>query len=442
MQTQEKPTNLADKLVFKSPEQRIIIAAIAGGLVTLGIVVYSLSQSKTVTAKPPEVQSQPIVAKTVTALGRLEPQGEVIKVAASVPNGRVAQLLIKQGDQVKKGQIIAILDSRDRLQAELDQAKEQVKVTQARLAQVKAGAKTGEIGAQKSTLARFKAQWQGDRLTQQATLDRLEAQVAGDIASQKATVRKLEAEFENARTEYERYRALNLEGAISASTYESKGLALETSRQQLVEATTNLARTQQTGQQQIKEARAALTRTEGTGRQQVNEANSTLDQVSEVRPVDVLTAQAEVDAALAAVKKAEAELALAFVRSPRDGQVLRVHTWDGEIVDNDGIVDLGQTQRMVAVAEVYETDVQRVRLGQKASVTSNAFKGEAIGQVQEIGLQIYKNKMFNTDPTAATDARVVEIKILLDPESSRKVQGFTNLEVTVAISAPSIAHNE
>jgi HlyD family secretion protein len=65
-----------------------------------------------------------MVAKTVVALGRLEPTGEVIKIAASSSGSRIAQLRVKQGDTVTKGQIIAILDSRDRLQAELEQAQE------------------------------------------------------------------------------------------------------------------------------------------------------------------------------------------------------------------------------------------------------------------------------------------------------------------------------
>jgi HlyD family secretion protein len=374
-----------------------------------------------------------MVAKTVVALGRLEPKGEVIKIAASSSGSRIARLQVKPGDTVKKGQIIAILDSRDRLQAELEQAKEQVRVNQAKLAQVKAGAKTGEIGAQQSTIERLQAQWRGDKATQQATLNRLEEQLAGDVAAQKAAIRKLEAELANAQAEYQRYRQLNEEGAVSASIYDNKGLVLETSRQQLAEAKANLERTQATGQQQINEAKAALERIERTGQQQINEARSTLDKVAEVRPVDVQTAQAEVNAAQAAVKKAQADLDLAYVRSPRNGQILKIHSWDGEIVGNDGIVDLGQTAQMVAVAEVYETDVKRLKIGQKAVITSEAFTGEVIGQVEEIGLQIYKNKVLNTDPTAATDARIVEVKVLLDPISSRKVKAFTNLEVTVAI---------
>jgi HlyD family secretion protein len=359
----------------------------------------------------------------VTALGRLEPQGEVIKIAASTSGSRVAQLLVKQGDLVKKGQVIAVLDSLDRLQAELEQAKEQVKVNQSKLAQVKAGAKTGEIGAQQSTIQRIEAQLNGDRQTQQAT-----------IASQKASIRKLEAELANAKAEYQRYQQLSKEGAVSASIYDSKGLTLETSRQQLAEAKANLERTERTTRQQIKEAKAALERIERTGQQQINEARSTLNQVAEVRPVDVQAAQAEVNSAIASVKKSQAELALAYVRSPREGQVLKIHTWDGEIVGNNGIVELGQTNQMVAVAEVYETDVKRLKIGQKAIITSGAFTGDATGKVKEIGLQIYKNNVLNTDPTAATDARIVEVKIQLDPVSSLKVQAFTNLEVTVAIN--------
>ncbi|PZV26325.1 MAG: HlyD family secretion protein [Snowella sp.] len=430
MQTLEKPAKSVNTTVPNATGQRISVIVGIGAIAVIGLIGYGFTQAKTPEPLP---VAKPIVAKSVTALGRLEPQGEVIKIAASTSGSRVAQLLVKQGDLVKKGQIIAVLDSRDRLQAELEQAKEQVKVNQSKLAQVKAGAKTGEIGAQQSTIQRIEAQLNGDRQTQQATIDRLEAQLTGDISSQKASIRKLEAELANAKAEYQRYQQLSKEGAVSASIYDSKGLNLETSRQQLAEAKANLERTERTTRQQIKEAKAALERIEQTGQQQINEARSTLNKVAEVRPVDVQAAQAEVNSAIASVKKAQAELALAYVRSPRDGQVLKIHTWDGEIVGNNGIVELGQTNQMIAVAEVYETDVKRLKIGQKALITSDAFSGDAIGRVKEIGLQIYKNNVLNTDPTAATDARIVEVKIQLDPASSLKVQAFTNLEVTVAI---------
>jgi HlyD family secretion protein len=400
-----------------------------------GPSLYFLLQSRTNAASRAGSNAEPAstVPQTVAALGRIEPYGEVIKIAPTGGDRRIAQLLVREGDIVKAGQAIAILDDRDRLQAELEEAKEQVRVRQSRLAQVKAGAKTGEIGAQKSAVQRLQAQWQGDRATQQATLQRLEAQVAGEISAKKAAIRKLEAELRNARAEYQRYQKLNAEGAISATVFDSKGTVLETSRQELGEANANLKRIQRTGHQQIEEARASLERIERTGRQEINEAQANLAKISEVRSVDVQTAQSEVDAAIAAAKKARANLDLAFVRAPQAGQVLKIHSRAGEVVGKEGIADLGQTLQMAVVAEVYDSDIQRVEKGQKAVVTSDAFPGEVTGRVEEIGLQIYKNDVLDTDPTAVTDARIVEVKILLDPASSARVRGLTNLEVTVAI---------
>jgi HlyD family secretion protein len=90
---------------------------------------------------------------------------------------------------------------------------------------------------------------------------------------------------------------------------------------------------------------------------------------------------------------------------------------------------------MVAVAEVYELDVSRIRVGQKATVTSknHAFADVLHGQVMEVGLEINKQDVLNTDPAAQFDSRVVEVKVRLDPASSRKVAGLTNLSIQVVI---------
>lgn len=434
MRTEDRLTDLSDKLPAKFIRSRAGAVGGIGAIALLGAIGYGLLQAKTVVPAPTATPApKPMVARSVTALGRLEPRGEVIEIAPTTNGSRVARLLVKEGDTVKKGQIIAILDNHDRLQAELEQAWEQVAVNQSQLAQIEAGAKTGEIAAQRSTVQRLEAQLEGDRRVQQTTIDRLEAQLRGDVTAQKAAIRKLEVALLNARAEYQRYKLLNDEGAIADSTFDAKSLTLETSLEELNEAKANLTRTQSTGLEQINEAKATLKRIEQTGQQQINEARSTLDKIAEVRSVDVKAARTQVDFALAAVKKARAELALTYVRSPRDGQILKVHTWEGEVTGDNGIVELGQTDRMVAVAEVYESDVKRLKIGQKAVITSDAFTGKAAGTIEEIGLQIYKNNVLNTDPTAAADARIVEVKIQLDADGSRKVKAFTNLEVTVSI---------
>ncbi|MBE9105598.1 ABC exporter membrane fusion protein, partial [Nostoc cf. edaphicum LEGE 07299] len=344
---------------------RVVIAVIGGVIVLGSLSAYGLFRSRMVQSNS---QTPPVaapVAQFVTALGRLEPQGEVIKLAGSSQGSRVAQLFVKQGDQVRADQKIAILDSRDRLQAALEQAKRQVRIAQTKLAQVEAGAKDGEINAQK------------------ATIIRTQAQLREDVRAKDATVARLEAEVRNAQTEYDRHENLYREGAVSASLRDNKRLALDAAVQQL------------------NEAKATRDQSASTLTAQVNEAQSTLERIAEVRPVDIDAARAEVESAIVAVQQAQADLDLASIKAPRDGQILKVHTWAGEVVSEDGIVELGQTDRMYAIAEVYESDVKHVKLGHTATITSPAFDGEVNGTVSDVGLQIYKKNVLNTDPTAA-----------------------------------------
>jgi len=391
-------SSVSDKQTIKPVFRRVTILAVIGAVATGGIL-YAVSRLQIGPSPAPTPTVSVPQAQVVTALGRLEPYQEVIQLSApvSAEGSRVDELLVKQGDKVRQGQVVAILDSRDRLLTALEQAQQQVKVAQTHLAQVKAGAKTGEINAQT------------------ATISRIEVEKQEETKAQRATIARIEAEVSNAQLEYQRYQKLYQEGAISTSERDSKQLTLQTVQQQLSEAQANLNR---------------ITR----GRQeQVDEAKATLDRIAEIRPVDVAAAQAEVDSAIVAVKQAQANLDLAYVRSPRDGQIINIHTWSGEIVGNDGIVDIGQTDQMYVVAEVYESDIQKVRLGQRVTITSSAFPEELQGKVEEIGLEIGKKDVLDTDPTANIDSRVVEVKVRLNPEASQQVSGLTNLQVKSVI---------
>jgi len=132
------------------------------------------------------------------------------------------------------------------------------------------------------------------------------------------------------------------------------------------------------------------------------------------------------------LQRAKAELELSVVRAPISGQVLEVHARAGEKVGPDGIAELGRTDAMYAIAEVYETDITKIRLGQRAVVTSPALPKEVHGTVDRVGLKIGKKDVLDTDPAADTDARVVEVEIRLD--DPKEVAGLTNLRVDVAIT--------
>ena len=404
------------------------------------LLLYSFLYSKQTIAKVSAADpDQVIELQAVAALGYLEPAGEVINLSGTVlaEGARVDKLLIKQGDRVKEGQVVAILDSRDRLDAALKRAQTKVKIARSRLEQVKAGAKAGEINAQKARIENLKAELQGQKLAQQATIERLTADLKGNTAAQKATIERLEAELTNAETECDRFERLYTDGAVTASNRDLKCLEKETARKRVMESKVTLKRIEDSGQEEIAEAQANLQRTISTIQQQQTEAQATLNQIAEIRPVDLVLAEAELEDAIVGVQQAQAELDLAYVRSPSEGQILKIHTWPGEIISDLGIVELGQTGQMYVKAEVYETDISRVYLGQQSTITSDGFPGQLRGKVDEIGLQIGKKEVLSTNPAIDVDSRVVEVKIRLDSEDSQKVAGLTNLQVKVVIDSSS-----
>ena len=338
--------------------------------------------------------------KTVTALGRIEPQGEVIRLSAAISGegSRIEKILVKEGDMVKAGQVIAILDNSDRLQAELTEAKAEVRIIQSKIAQIQAGVKRGEITAQ------------------QAIIGRLVAESEGDIDAQKATVEKLQAELINAKSENKRYHELYTEGAISASQRDSKSLNVETAKKSLQAANSQLKKLQLASQQRLKEASA------------------TLNQISEVRKVDVEAAIAELNRAEVLVKKANINLQQAYVKSPQNGQVFEIHTHPGELITNNGIADIGKTSQMYVVAEVYESDITKILQGKQVRIVGDVFPGELQGKVERIGLQVQKQNLTNTDPSSNIDNRIVKVHIRLNKASSQQAAKFTNMQVKAIIS--------
>jgi len=138
------------------------------------------------------------------------------------------------------------------------------------------------------------------------------------------------------------------------------------------------------------------------------------------------------DVARAQLRYAQAELARTTVRAPFDGQVLEIHARTGEKVGPKGILELGRTDEMYAIAEVYETDVRRIEVGQRAQVSSPALEAPIEGVVERVGMKIGKLDALSTDPAARTDARVVEVEIRLD--DSVPVKSLTNLQVEIAIT--------
>jgi HlyD family secretion protein len=239
----------------------------------------------------------------------------------------------------------------------------------------------------------------------EAKVDAARAQLAkvkagakpGDIAAKEASLRRLKTMTENADADFRRMQRLLAQKAANPSEFDDRRSKAESLRQELQQVEAELAG------------------------------------VREVRSVDVALAEAELREKQAAVETSKAQLELALVRAPFAGQVLKICTWPGEKVSDKGILEFADTTTMDAVAEVYESDVGRVRLGANAQVKVSALGKTLTGKVTQIGLMIGKKDVLNNDPVADTDARVVEVRVRLDSECCSYVRGLTNLRVEVLI---------
>jgi HlyD family secretion protein len=305
----------------------------------------------------------PAVQRLVHAIGRLEPRGTVLSIA--VPSGndgaRIDRLLVAEGQDVAAGEVVAVLDGVARREATVREAEARVATCEARLAQVRAGAKPG------------------------------------DIAAQEALVERMEAQREVAARELERARPLVARGVLTAEQFDTRRLALDTA---VIDC---------------------------------HRARDQLASLREVRDVDVRMQEAEVAAAVAGLGRAKADLEAASVRSPVGGRVLRIHARPGERPGDAGVLDLGDVAHMEAVAEVFEGDLPDVRMGQGAEVEVTGSGMLLRGEVVRVGMLVARKDVLSNDPVSDTDARVVEVRIALDPQDVPHVEGLANARIAASI---------
>ena len=127
----------------------------------------------------------------------------------------------------------------------------------------------------------------------------------------------------------------------------------------------------------------------------------------------------------------EIDLFNSKLRSPIDGFILGINARVGERPKNDGILDIGSSQNMEALIEVYESDINRVFISQKVELISEngGFKKTLKGKVIRISPQVKQREVLSTDPTGDADSRVIEVLVKLNEESINLVKNYTGMKV-------------
>ncbi len=154
------------------------------------------------------------------------------------------------------------------------------------------------------------------------------------------------------------------------------------------------------------------------------------------REQDHLLLQGQLQEAQAELVKEEADLDNTELRSPMAGTVLRINARVGERPGDKGILELGASDRMEAVVEVYESDIARVKPGMPVRLTSEngGFTGTLAGRVSRISPQVRQRQVLSTDPTGDADARIVEVRVQLDPADAQRVRQLTGMKVIARLA--------
>jgi HlyD family secretion protein len=148
---------------------------------------------------------------------------------------------------------------------------------------------------------------------------------------------------------------------------------------------------------------------------------------------DVIAAEAALASARAAQRRIEADLENTVVRAPAAGRIISVAIRVGEPAPSGGMLRLAVEGRSRAILEVHQDRVHLVHEGAPVSLRAAAFLGELTGVVETIGVEVQRQAVFASDPAANADARVFEVRVLLDEDSSAIARDLINLQVLAAI---------
>lgn len=373
---------------------------VTGWGLRLGMVAVSLTVACRQSAPVSSTRSPTVV----NALGKLEPENGIVRIAVP-PGERLAEVYVSADSSVpiSAGVPLARLESYPLRKHEYDLAMIQLSEAKARLAAVRAS------GQQQLAEAQLKLQ-----MTQE--IEPLEIKVLKDKAQY------LEKARANVTHQREVLRSLQ-KSTVPEQQLEQQDLLLAQAEAELSAARSQLEKAER------------------------GHVLNVLAAEEQLRTIDASLKRAEQEIPMASLEKAaevSAErLKFAEIRAPeRPGRmtVLQVTAHPGEALGGQAAFCLGDTSQMVVVAEVYETDIHRVRPGQVVQIRSRALeeplqaalgRDYLMGTVQSTGKTVARNGLVDLNPAAEVDRRVVAVRIQL--ERSDLVARYVNLEVQVAI---------
>jgi HlyD family secretion protein len=334
---------------------------------------------------------------------------------------RIREIRVEEGQAVQRGELVIVLDDEE-ARADVARLDAALAVARAQLRDLLAGARKEEIAEARAAVARAEAQLAdlvaGARAEELAAARQAVAQAearlrdleAGarrqEIEQAQASVASAEATRTMAEREYRRFQGLFDQGLVAASDRDRTWQAYEVARAQEAAARQQLdllragSRPEQVeaARAEVRQARERLRLLEAGPRpNQVEAAQAEVRQARQrlalleagPRPGQVETARAQVTQAEGALAQARARLADTRIESPTDGVVLSKNLEPGATATpGTPVLTLVDPGTLWLRGYIPETDLGRVRIGQPARVTVDAFPGQPFeARVTEIASQ-------------------------------------------------------
>ena len=338
-------------------------------------------------------------SQKVIAQGQLMPKGGFIRLGAT-PGDIVEKVLVKVGDQVREGQILAVMRSLSLRQAQ--------KVA---------------LEQQRSEAAREQqnAIEMAERQLQAAQLLKKQLQAQRESLSRKRDLLSLaESQVESAREILDKLQVISSDALTSEFVSE-----LEVDRQRL-----SVSKAELEYQQQLEAHRQAsedLDWALQTAESNLESAKSLLQSALASEAIKILDKQ------LVALELEEAASQLV---APRDGVILAVAATKGEASIQRPLIEMADCTQMVCEVEINEMDAVLIETGQSATIRSRAFQTPLKGTVANKYDLVGRPQLRPLDPLARVDYRAVTAIISLDSASAELAKNWLQLQVEVEIETP------
>lgn len=357
----------------------------------------------------------PITEALVTAKGEVVPD-QFVRVAFSI-GGTVSQIPVKEGQQIKKGNTIALLDTSD-LQLQFKTAEDALALAEATLAQTKTPATPEEIAAAQaaydSAVAAFERAKKGPTpeelaAAQAAYNSALTAYnrakngpTAEELEILKGQLAKAQAAVNVAQAAYDRIGGAS--NPFSAQTPQALQLQQATQDYQIALANYNKAVNPDPtaiaqAQAQLAQAQATLQKLKDAPNEedilaaqaQVDSAKAQLDlRKKGARAEDIAVAEKRVEQARTGVEQARAQLDKATLKAPMDGTITDISIREGELAQpGQPVITIADLSNLkVQTTDLDEFGAAKVSVGQTATIRVNAFTDKTLtGKVSEIADQ-------------------------------------------------------